>query len=506
MVAGDAQTDRTINNPPARQFGEMSAKETFNVDKERQFSEWYNRIVREATIIDDRYNVKGFIIYRPWGMAMIKEIYKLYEEELERRGHLPTLFPVVIPEENLQKESEHVKGFTPEVFWVTHGGNEPLEKRLALRPTSETAFYPMYALWIRSARDLPLKLYQSCSVFRYETKATKPLLRGREFLWIESHDAFQTEQDALEQVKEDMEITVKVLGELGIPVMFCRRPQWDKFKGAVDTYAADCLMPDGKLNQVASTHYLGRRFSEAFGIYFQGEDGESRAVYQTCFGPGIGRALAALISIHGDNSGLVLPFQAAPIQVVVVPIPGEERVLELCRSVFTNLKEGGIRVYLDLEERSPGSKYYHWEMMGVPFRIEIGAKECSGGYATVFRRDTRRRTQVPVEGLADWLRKEGARMLQDLYEKAQRRFEAKIAEVETMEEALESLSKGYEVLKAPFCSIGMEGAECGEKVREKLGLEVRGRRLDKEEKPTSKAKCIACGREATEIVYMAAAY
>ncbi|MGQ9513620.1 MAG: proline--tRNA ligase [Thermoproteota archaeon] len=484
----------------------MSTRETFNVDKERKFSEWYNRIVREATIIDDRYNVKGFIIYRPWGMIMIKEIYKLYEEELELRGHLPTLFPVVIPEENLQKESEHVKGFTPEVFWVTHGGNEPLEKRLALRPTSETAFYPMYALWIRSVRDLPLKLYQSCSVFRYETKATRPLLRGREFLWIESHDAFPTEKDALEQVKEDMEVTVKVLRELGIPVMFCRRPQWDKFKGAVDTYAADCLMPDGKLNQVASTHYLGRRFSEAFGIYFQDEDGKNKAVYQTCFGPGIGRTLAALISIHGDNSGLVLPFRTAPIQVVIVPIPGGEKVQDFCMSIFKKLKEAGMRVHLDLEERSPGSKYYYWEMMGVPFRLEIGAKECGGGYATVFRRDTRSRTEVQIENLVDWLMEKSEEMLHDLYEKALKRFNSKTKYVATLEEAEEILKIGYEILKAPFCSIEMDGADCGSKVGELLGLEVRGMRLDIEERPSQGAKCIFCGRRATEIVYMAVAY
>ncbi|MBO3804172.1 MAG: proline--tRNA ligase, partial [Candidatus Brockarchaeota archaeon] len=382
----------------------------------------------------------------------------------------------------------------------------PLEKRLALRPTSETAFYPMYALWIRSARDLPLKLYQSCSVFRYETKATKPLLRGREFLWIESHDAFATEKDALGQVEEDMEVTVKVLGQLGIPVMFCRRPQWDKFKGAVDTYAADCLMPDGKLNQVASTHYLGRKFSEAFGIYFQGEDGESRAVYQTCFGPGIGRTLAALISIHGDNSGLVLPFRAAPIQAVIVPIPGEGKVLDFCGKILGTLKEAGVRAHLDLEEKTPGSKYYHWEMMGVPFRIEVGARECGGGYATVFRRDTRRRAQVPAEGLAGWLKKEGEKMMEDLFQAAQSRFESKVAEVSTMEEAEESLGKGYEVLKAPFCSIGMDGAECGAKVGERLGLEVRGRRLDKEERPAEGSKCIVCGRAAAEVVYMAEAY
>jgi len=484
----------------------MPEKETFNVDKEADFSEWYNRIVREAEVVDDRYNVKGFVIYRPWGMIMVKEIYKVYEEELERRGHLPTLFPVVIPEENLQRESEHVLGFTPEVFWVTHGGDEVLEKRLALRPTSETAFYPMYSLWIRSIRDLPMKLYQSCTVFRYETKATRPLLRGREFLWIETHCAFPSEEDALRQVKEDMEVAIKTLKELGISILFCLRPQWDKFKGAVNTYAADCLMPDGKLNQVASTHYLGTKFSKAFNIHFQDADGENKAVYQTCFGPGISRTLAALISIHGDDSGLVLPFRTAPVQVVVVPIPGGEGVQEMCRSIWLKLKEEGLRTRLDTDERSPGMKYYYWEMMGAPFRIEIGSREKEGGYVTVFRRDTRKRKQVQVGELTGWLKEEAQRMLSAMTEAAERRLEEKTANAVTMEEASEKINEGYEILRAPFCTIEMEGADCAAKISEKLGLEVRGYRLDREEKPGPESRCIVCGRRATEMVYMAEAY
>jgi prolyl-tRNA synthetase len=484
----------------------MPEKETFSVDKDSDFSEWYNRIVREAEIIDDRYNVKGFVVYRPWGMVMIKQIYRIYEEELEARGHLPTLFPVVIPEENLQKESEHVLGFTPEVLWVTHGGNDPLEKRLALRPTSETAFYPMYSLWIRSIRDLPLKLYQSCTVFRYETKATRPLLRGREFLWIETHCAFPTEDDALKQVREDMEVAVKALRKLGISILFCLRPQWDKFKGAVNTYAADCLMPDGKLNQVASTHYLGTKFSKAFGISFQDTDGENKPVYQTCFGPGIGRTLAAMIAIHGDNSGLVLPFEAVPVQVVIVPIPGDDGVQGLCERALLKLRGAGVRATIDTEERSPGAKYYHWEMMGVPFRVEIGSKEERGGYVTVFRRDTRKRAQVGMEELAGWLQKEALDMILDLTEEADGKLGAKTSDAETLEAAAEGLRSGYEILRAPFCSTGMDGADCAAKVEERLGLEVRGHRLDREERPKPGAKCIACGREATEIVYLAEAY
>lgn len=255
-------------------------------DIDKNFSDWYNEIVSE--LIDLRYNVKGFIVYKPWIMRMIKILYGIWEKELEKNGHEPTLFPVVIPPENFQKEKEHVKGFSPEVFWITEGGDSKLTEKLALRPTSETAFYQMYALWVRSYNDLPMKLYQSCSVYRYETKATKPLMRGREFLWIESHDMFANEEGAKQQVRDDMDITRKVLLEnLGIPFIFLERPQWDKFKGADSTFAADTLMPDGKILQLPSTHLLGQHFSKAFNVQFIDERGNKIHPYTTCYGPPI---------------------------------------------------------------------------------------------------------------------------------------------------------------------------------------------------------------------------
>ncbi|MEM1908933.1 MAG: aminoacyl--tRNA ligase-related protein, partial [Thermofilaceae archaeon] len=241
--------------------------------KEEDFSEWFSQVLSKADLIDLRYGVQGFIVHKPWAMRIIRQIYRMFEEELEKTGHEPVLFPLVIPEEYFEKEKEHVEGFKPEVFWVTEAGEEKLERRLALRPTSETAFYSMYALWIQSWRDLPLKLYQSVSVYRYE-KATRPFIRGREFLWIETHCAFATREEALKQIREDMENTRRVLWEkLAIPFLFLRRPQWDKFAGAEDTYAADTVMPDGRVLQISSTHDLGQRFAKAFGITFMREDG-----------------------------------------------------------------------------------------------------------------------------------------------------------------------------------------------------------------------------------------
>lgn len=480
------------------------------LDKEKNFSEWYNSVIREAEIVDDRYNVKGFIVHRPWGMRIIKAIYKMYEEALERHGHEPVLFPTVIPEENLSREEEHVEGFRAEVFWITHGADKPLARRLALRPTSETAFYHMYAYWIRSYRDLPLKLYQSCSVFRYETKATKPLLRGREFLWIEAHDVFASEEEAYEQVKEDMEIAREVLYErLGIPFIFFRRPQWDKFKGAEYTFAADCLMPDGRFNQIASTHYLGQRFAKAFTIRFLDKDGEWKYPYQTCYGPGIWRILAALISIHGDNHGLILPVEVAPIQVVIVPIPskntGFEEILAYCKEVEKKLREGGVRVKIDDNiEATPGSKFYFWELKGVPIRAEIGEKEVKTKTVTLCRRDNFKRIEVRFEELLNNVKKLEKVILKNLKEKAEKEFRSRLVEASTLEDVQKALSKEL-IVKAPFCSIDYDGEDCGLFIKEKFSAEVRGVRIDVEEKAEGR-RCIVCGKPAKHYVYIGRAY
>jgi len=488
-----------------------TGKETFKVDKFKEFSKWYNSIIREADLVDDRYNVKGFIVHKPWSMVAFKHIYRIYEEALERRGHLPVLFPTLIPEENFVKEAAHVEGFKAEVFWVTHGADRRLRKRLALRPTSETAFYQMYALWIRSYTDLPVKTYQSCTVFRYETKATKPLMRGREFLWIEAHDAFADEQGAYTQVAEDMEIAEEVIyGKLGIPFIFFQRAQWDKFAGGVNTYAADCLMPDGKLNQVASTHYLGQNFSKAFQIQFVDGDGFMKYVHQTCYGPGIWRIMAALIAIHGDDDGLILPFILAPVQVVIIPIRGkggkEERILETCKALAEKLKAEGVRVELDLSEKTPGAKYYYWEMKGVPVRLEVGIREVAGGFVTLFRRDTRSREKVKVEDLPEGVWKAAESINQNLRERADRYLTANIREAQTLEQLVSVMREKGGIVKVPFCTIELGGRGCADRIRQETGAEVRGTRFPHEEHPAADAKCVICGRKAEVYVYVANAY
>ena len=474
------------------------------VKKKENFSEWFTQVITKAGLADQRYNVQGFIVHMPWAMRIIREIYRLFEQELERTGHEPVLFPLVIPEENFEKEKEHVEGFKPEVFWVTEAGNDKLERRLALRPTSETAFYQMYALWITSWRDLPLKLYQSVSVYRYE-KTTRPFIRGREFLWIEAHDAFATHRQALRQVREDMENSRKVIWEqLGIPFLFLKRPPWDKFKGAEDTYAADTLMPDGRVLQISSTHDLGQRFAKAFGITFMDKNGKEKYVWQTCYGPGVWRILAALVAIHGDDKGLVLPFRVAPVQVVIIPIYYDEEekklVMKKCRRFYLKLKRRNIRVLVDTRDKTPGWKFNDWELKGVPIRLEIGRREVEQGFVTIFRRDLKKREKVPDDEVVDRIYELAEEILDNLKNRAKKFFEENIVSANSKKGLVKAIKEG-KIVKISFC--GKE--ECAEDMRETTnGAKVRGTSLDFKE--GDYGKCVWCGQPARYLVYVAKAY
>jgi len=475
------------------------------VKKNKDFSEWFSQVLIKTDMIDIRYNVQGFIVHKPWSMKIIKEIYKLFERELENSGHEPVLFPLVIPEENFEKEKEHVEGFKPEVFWITEAGDERLERRLALRPTSETAFYSMYSLWVQSWRDLPLKLYQSVSVYRYE-KHTRPFIRGREFLWIEAHDVFRSHEEALQQVYEDMRNSKKVIYEkLGIPFIFLKRPQWDKFAGALDTYAADTLMPDGRVLQISSTHDLGQNFAKAFGIMFVDQKGEKRYVWQTCYGPGIWRIVAALIAVHGDDRGLVLPFDVAPIQIIIIPIyyteEDKKNILDKCYNLEKELRDKGFRVKVDTrEDRTPGWKFNEWELKGIPLRFEIGKKELEKGIITVFRRDLLKRERISEEKIYEYLEDVPNRIIEYLRSRAEKIFKEGIVVVRSREEVIENIKKG-KIIKMPFC----DKEECAEDMREATeGGKVRGTEI--EEEGASGLKCAWCGKEAKKWVYVAKSY
>ena len=476
-------------------------------NRKGNFSEWYTEITKEAQLCDLRYNVKGFVVFMPWSVASMKKMYSIYERELERTGHKPAWFPALIPESNFHKESQHVEGFTPQVFWVEKAGDHVLEERLALRPTSETAMYQMYSLWIQGKSDLPLKIYHQAQVWRYETKATRPFIRSREFYWIESHDAFATRAEAEAQVKEDMQMSQNVIfGEFGVPFIFFERPQWDKFPGALSTYAADCMMPDGRVLQLPSTHLLGQNFAKAFDVKFLNEKGEKEYCWQTCYGPAISRIYAAIISVHGDDAGLVLPFELAPTQAIVVPIPkkGSEGAVEKkAREIAAMLSEAGVRAEADFSGNTPGFKYNHWEMKGVPFRVEIGAREAESGELTVVRRDSKAKSKVKQAELASFIQKEGAAQLSDLKKKSQATFDATLSNASTMQELSAELGKG-KLVAVPFCSTEKEGKACADIVKEKTSGDVRGVRFGAIEKPGG--NCIVCGKKASVVVYIASQY
>jgi len=475
-------------------------------DKEKNMSEWYTEILERGEVVDIRYGVKGFIVYRPFGMEIMKNIIKLYEEELEKTGHRPFLFPVVIPERNLRKEKEHIKGFEGEVFWIEKGGHTPLEERLALRPTSETAIYPLYSLWLKSYRDLPFKAYQTVTVYRYETKATRPLLRGREFLWIETHNVYTTGEEARAQTREDAEIFWEVTyKKLGIPFLHIRREEYDKFPGAVETYAFDTLMPDGRVLQIGTTHYLGTNFTKVFDVIIHDEKGDQRHPHSTCFGIGLSRILASILLVHGDEYGMVLPFEIAPLQVVIIPIYktgfDNEAIDKYCIEIRNKLMEEGVKVVFDNTEKSPGEKYYYYDMRGVPFRIEIGPREYQNNTVTVFRRDVRKRETIDKKELLNYIREKSRDILETLRKRAEERLANAIIEVRTKEELMKYVKEDRRrIFKVYFC--GRE--DCAKEIKNELGgYETRGIPTDEEDK---RGKCIWCGSEDAHIAYLAKAY
>jgi prolyl-tRNA synthetase len=481
---------------------------TFDYDKVKDFSTWFTEINKRAELSDMRYGVKGLVVFRSWTVVTLKIMYRLLEEELERYGHLPIIFPALVPKSNLVKEAEHVEGFSPEVFWCTRSGEDNIfDEPLALRPTSESAMYPMYSLWIRSWRDLPFKRYQSVAIWRYDTKMTRPFLRGREFYWIEAHDVFATAEEAEAQVLEDLEITKTfVEGHLAMPVIVLKRPQWDKFAGAVYTVAAESLLPNGRFIQNATSHMLGDNFARAYDVKYVDENEQEQYGHQTCYGPGISRMYGALVIMHGDNAGLILPFLLAPIQVVIIPIPkkgSKKEVIERCQEIEIKLRKAGFRVHFDNTERRPGDKYYFWEMRGVPIRLEIGNREVEENTATLFRRDLRTRETCKLEKLVPTMRKTGNAVTKELWHRSKTHFESAIKDANTLEEIC-SIIDSNRVARINFCTLEMKGEACAEKIKDATGAEVRGSKLGVEEKPWG--PCPICGEASTIVAYVGKSY
>ena len=397
------------------------------------FSEWYGNILERAEIYDLRYPIKGCGVYLPYGFKIRRYAFEIIRNMLDETEHDEALFPMLIPEDLLAKEGEHIKGFEDEVYWVTHGGTTPLDVKLALRPTSETPIYYMMKLWMKVHTDLPIKVYQIVNTFRYETKHTRPLIRLREIMTFkEAHTAHATKEDAENQVKEAISIYKNFFDELGIPTIISKRPEWDKFPGAEYTMAFDTIFPDGKTMQIGTVHNLGQNFAKTFELEFETADGGKDYAYQTCYGIS-DRVIASIIALHGDEKGLILPPNVAPIQIVIVPLlfKGKEEIaMNKAKEIYKILKEKGFRVKLDDRDIRPGRKFNDWELRGVPLRIELGPRDIENKKITLYRRDTGEKFQIDEDDLLNEINGIMASISETIKEKANERVNSFITIIE----------------------------------------------------------------------------
>jgi prolyl-tRNA synthetase len=470
----------------------------------KDFGEWFRDVLINAGIMDYRYPIKGCGVWMPYGFKIRRNVLQTLRDLLDNTGHDETLFPLLIPETSLAQESAHVKSFEGECFWVTHGGFEPLKVRYALRPTSETVIAPMLKLWIRSHADLPMKLYQVVNVFRHETKATRPILRMREVsTFKEAHTCHATFEEAEEQVHEAVELYKRFFDDVGVPYVVSRRPEWDKFAGALYTIAFDMLCPDGRTLQIGTVHNLGQNFAKAFNITYETKDGNQEHIWTTSYGIS-GRGIAAVLIIHGDDNGIVLPPKIAPIQVAVVPVPykgKEEQVNEACRTVASKLEDAGFRVELDLRgDLTPGNKFYYWELRGVPIRIEIGPRDLANGVVTIVRRDTLKKQTWKMEEVTAAVQTFAEEMTDDLKANASEWMREHIYSVDSLSEAKRLLEKRAGIVEVPWC--GKD--ECGHSLEEMVEARLLGFPEDTTKKVDG--KCLVCGEKAVNVVRVALAY
>ncbi len=475
-----------------------------------EFSEWFDNVIREAQVYDyGRYPVKGTGVWMPYGFSIRRRVTDLIRSILDDAGHEEVLFPMLIPEDLLVKEEEHIKGFRDEVYWVTHGGLEELDVKYALRPTSETSISFMESLWLSSYKQLPKLYYQIVSIFRYETKATRAMIRLREVTTFkEAHTAHATFEDADRQVKEAVGLYSKIFDSLGIPYTIQKRPDWDKFAGALYTIAFDTIMPDGKTLQIGTVHHLGQSFSKALDVKIQLPNEENDYVWQTSYGIS-DRIIASLIAIHGDKRGLKLPYSIAPIQVILVPIPGKsdeenEAVKRHVDRVMERLKQCGVRARVDWrDELTPGRKFYEWEQKGVPIRLEIGPREARENTVFMARRDTLEKRTIPLEMLCETLEQEGKSIDESLKEKAWSWMRERITRCHNLEEARESLASKRGIVEVPWCG----KASCGLRMEEETEGKTLGSPIRVEEAEWARgAKCPVCGAPAVTTMRLAKSY
>ncbi|MAG91950.1 proline--tRNA ligase [Candidatus Woesearchaeota archaeon] len=470
----------------------MEEKLGLNVKKSEDFNEWYNQVVLKADMIDYS-SVSGCIVFKPNSYSIWEKIQRIFDDKIKRSGHKNCYFPMFIPESLLKKEADHFEGFTPEVAWVTRGGNSELQEKLAIRPTSETVMYESYAKWIRSWRDLPLLLNQWNSVVRWEFKHAKPFLRTREFLWQEGHTAHATKEEAEKEVMQQLfEYTDLIETFMAIPVIAGKKTEKEKFAGADYTTAVEAFMPDGKALQMGTSHFLGQNFSKPFGIKFLDKDEKEKFAWTTSWGLST-RTIGAIVMVHGDDKGLVLPPKIAPIQFVVVPIVfkgNKDPIVAKAKDIIKKLRSKNYNVLLDDRDGyTPGWKFNEWELKGIPLRIEIGPKEVEADKLVIVRRDTNEKIEIKTK---DWEKKieQALDDMQDsMFKKAKEYLTKSIVEVKNFDDFIKAI-KDKKMAKVLFC--GSMG--CEDLIKDKA--EGASCRCIPFEQKQAQGKCVQCGKEA----------
>ena len=473
------------------------------IGKSQDFSEWYTQVITKAQLAD--YSAaKGFMVLMPYGYAIWEKIREFIDIKIKESGHKNAYFPCFIPESLLKMEAEHFTGFTPEVFWVTHAGDSELGERLAARPTSETIAYYSYAKWIKSWRDLPLLLNFWNSVLRAEITATKPFIRTSEFLWQEGHTVHETEEDADKEVMMILSLYRELIEKiLAIPVVTGTKTEREKFVGALYTTTLEAIMADGRALQMGTSHNLGQNFSKPFEIKYLGRDEKEHYAWQASWGVSW-RLIGAVVMVHGDDKGLVLPPRIAPTQIVIVPIffnDEEKKIVDAkAREVQSMLREARISIDYDSREQfTPGWKFHEWEMKGVPLRIEIGPRDVREGRVIAVRRDTGEKIAVRLDALTEEILKLLESVQDELFQRAKDFLDDNTTKPEDYAQFKEILRKKGGFLKACWCS----SQECEDRIKEETGATIRAIPFEDE---AVWSNCLNCGKPADKVAYFARAY
>ncbi len=479
----------------------MSKEVGITVSKNDNFSEWYTQVIIKAELADYA-PVKGLIVLRPDGYSIWESIKESLDSKLKETGHRNGFLPVLIPESLLAKEKEHFEGLNPEVFWVTHSGNSELGDRLALRPTSETLAYSLFSKWIRSWRDLPLKINFWNTALRAEIKGTKPFLRTSEFLWQEGHTVHATKDEAEKEVADILELYKKTIEEeLAVPVITGKKSENDKFVGAVYTDTLESLMPDGKALQMGTSHFLGQNFSKPFDVKYLDETNTETFAWQTSWGVSW-RLIGGMIMTHGDDKGLILPPKIAPIQVVIIPIyytnDDKDSVMQKAHQIKDDLSKIDLRVHLDdREQLTPGFKFNDWEMKGIPIRIEIGPKDIAKKQVVLVRRHNRTKTSLNMDSLTDEISSELKNIQKEMFDAAKKILDERIVRVSEYQQFKEQLDNG-KMIDCSWCG----NQTCEDKIKEETGADIRVIPSDN----TKAETCIYCKNSGTTNVLFARGY